>query len=300
MPVDSIVTDNPRSGRIRKAADLADARCRKRFGRFLVEGPQSVREAVSCAPGTLRDLFVDKDLMAAPGDAAGTERSGGARIAAIVGQAVDAGVYVHPVTSTVMRHLAPEAQGIVGVADMPSPDGAVAGDVSGGLVAAFWQIRDPGNAGAVIRVCDAAGCSRVVFVDECVDPYSPKVVRSTAGSMFHLPIARMGTEEFLDWAHRRAGDVMAADVHGSPERPPESLPDVATAMPSVRGVSVLFGNEARGLPDGILSRVERVVSIPMYGRAESMNLATSAAVMLFTMAMADRGMSSRVGRIVRR
>lgn len=66
-------------------------------------------------------------------------------------------------------------------------------------IAAFWQVRDPGNAGTVIRAADAAGCDAVIFVDDCVDVLNPKVIRSTAGSLFHLPVLAMSTDEFFTW-----------------------------------------------------------------------------------------------------
>lgn len=161
-----------------------------------------------------------------------------------------------------------------------------------GMIAAFWQVRDPGNAGTVIRVADAAGCRAVVFVDDCVDMFNPKVIRATAGSLFHLPVLTMRTDEFFDWAKNGDRPVIAADVHGTERRRPEALPDVLAAWSQPEGGErepspvVLFGNEARGLADDVLARVGRIVSIPIYGRAESLNLATSASAMLMSMAMA--------------
>ncbi|WP_300765729.1 RNA methyltransferase [uncultured Bifidobacterium sp.] len=303
MPIDPSVIDNPRSGRLRKALDLADSRFRRRFGRFLVEGPQSVREALSWDSDAMRDVFVADDLMDDP-DTDGGPVGGSSRVSILVDRAVELGIHVHPVDSGLMGRVASEAQGIFSVCDIPtdaSMNPQVGADIPGrSLVSAFWQIRDPGNAGAVIRVADAAGCSVVVFVDDCVDPYSPKVVRSSAGSLFHIPVLRMGTEKFLEWSRTRPVPMVAADVHGTDGRPARMLPDVVDEGAVASGGSVIFGNEARGLPDDILDRVDTVVSIPMYGRAESMNLATSAAVMLFTMAMSGRGMSSHVGTIERR
>ncbi|MDF7664952.1 RNA methyltransferase [Bifidobacterium sp. ESL0745] len=194
---------------------------------------------------------------------------------------------------------------------------------SGDTVAAFWQIRDPGNAGTVIRSADAAGCRAVIFVDDCVDRFNPKVIRSTAGSLFHLPVVTMSTEEFFAWAQAQDREVMAADVYGTEKIKPESLIDVVTEfgesqsgdadyrndqshelssdVKNARNIqiggnavnqagqhfyAILFGNEARGLSDDVLERVQRIVSIPLYGKAESLNLATSTAVMLFALAMA--------------
>lgn len=160
-------------------------------------------------------------------------------------------------------------------------------------MAAFWQVRDPGNAGTVIRAADAAGCAAVVFVDECVDMFNPKVIRATAGSLFHLPVLTMTTGEFFTWCSERGLAVTAADVYGTPGNRPVPLPELLGGDGGRdTDRAVLFGNEARGLPDDVLERSDTVVSIPIYGRAESLNLGTSAAVMLMSMAM-----SSRFGRM---
>ena len=148
-------------------------------------------------------------------------------------------------------------------------------------------MRDPGNAGTVIRAADAAGCDAVIFVDDCVDVLNPKVIRSTAGSLFHLPVLAMSTDEFFTWT----GDdhnmgVWAANVYGTEECKPESLPAVLADKAAVEAPkAVLFGNEARGLEPDILTRCGRIVSIPLYGKAESLNLGTSAAVMLMSLSM---------------
>ncbi|MDO4913628.1 MAG: RNA methyltransferase, partial [Bifidobacteriaceae bacterium] len=205
--------------------------------------------------------------------------------------------YVHPVTAAVMEKISKDSQGIAAVAHINAVEHR--GDFhtelskSGASVAAFWQIRDPGNAGAVIRAADAAGCDAVIFVDDCVEVCNPKVVRSTAGSLFHIPTFMMSTQDFFDWAHKHAMHVIAADVYGTPERKPVSLLEVLTD-PNILDASrvVLFGNEARGLEADVLSQADSIISIPIYGKAESLNLATSAAVMLLTMAM-----SSHIGKI---
>ena len=290
MPINQTLLDNPKSERVKRVADLARAKGRERSGRFLIEGPQSVREAVGHRPDVVRDLYV----------AAGDSRGGYASetLERIVDAAQDAErtqgarIYVHRATDEVIARMSGDAQGIVAVGDIE----ALHAEISGvrlskrPLVAAFWQVRDPGNAGTVIRAADAAGCDAVVFVDECVDPLNPKVIRSTTGSLFHLPVLRMGVGTFLSWMERSRMETIAADVYGMEDRRPESLPDVLAAYRGAdgSGEAVLFGNEARGLPSAVLERMDRIVSIPLYGKAESLNLGTSAAVMLMSMAMARR------------
>jgi adenylosuccinate lyase len=119
-----------------------------------------------------------------------------------------------------------------------------------------------------------------------VDVLNPKVIRSTAGSLFHLPVLAMSTDEFFTWTGDHNMDVWAADVYGTEERKPESLPAVLADKAAVEAPkAVLFGNEARGLEPDILTRCGRIVSIPLYGKAESLNLGTSAAVMLMSLSM---------------
>lgn len=319
MPIHQNIIDNPKSERVRRVADLSNRRSRERSGRFLVEGPQSVREAVRCMPQTVTDVYVavsddPERSRLDPGLARhgyeGTPETMpddvpvSALLSPIVAEAVKAGLYVHLCSAGVIERMSRDAQGIVAVGDMQVTRDAMTGTVRetpgvGGLdgcpslVAAFWQVRDPGNAGTVIRAADAAGCAAVVFVDECVDMFNPKVIRATAGSLFHLPVLTMTTGEFFTWCSERGLAVTAADVYGTPGNRPVPLPELLGGDGGRDADrAVLFGNEARGLPDDVLERSDTVVSIPIYGRAESLNLGTSAAVMLMSMAM-----SSRFGRM---
>lgn len=319
MPIHQNIIDNPKSERVRRVADLSNRRSRERSGRFLAEGPQSVREAVRCMPQTVTDVYVavsddPERSRLDPGLARhgyeGTPETMpddvpvSALLSPIVAEAVKAGLYVHLCSAGVIERMSRDAQGIVAVGDMQATRDAMTGTVRetpavGGLdgcpslVAAFWQVRDPGNAGTVIRAADAAGCAAVVFVDECVDMFNPKVIRATAGSLFHLPVLTMTTGEFFTWCSERGLAVTAADVYGTPGNRPVPLPELLGGDGGRdTDRAVLFGNEARGLPDDVLERSDTVVSIPIYGRAESLNLGTSAAVMLMSMAM-----SSRFGRM---
>lgn len=319
MPIHQNIIDNPKSERVRRVADLSNRRSRERSGRFLAEGPQSVREAVRCMPQTVTDVYVavsddPERSRLDPGLARhgyeGTPETMpddvpvSALLSPIVAEAVKAGLYVHLCSAGVVERMSRDAQGIVAVGDMQATRDAMTGTApetpgvggSGGhpsLVAAFWQVRDPGNAGTVIRAADAAGCAAVVFVDECVDMFNPKVIRATAGSLFHLPVLTMTTGEFFTWCSERGLVVTAADVYGTPGNRPVPLPELLGGDGGRDADrAVLFGNEARGLPDDVLERSDTVVSIPIYGRAESLNLGTSAAVMLMSMAM-----SSRFGRM---
>ncbi len=142
------------------------------------------------------------------------------------------------------------------------------------------DIRDPGNAGAVIRCADAAGAEGVVFVGDSVDPYNPKSVRATVGSIFHVPIAVERDVATALAAVQAAGlRVLAADGAGDVGLFDESL-DLSAPT------AWLMGNEAWGLPDEVRGLADAVVAVPIFGRAESLNLATAAAVCLYATARA--------------
>ncbi len=149
-----------------------------------------------------------------------------------------------------------------------------------GLVAVLAGVSDPGNAGTVIRVADAAGASAVVLAGDSVDPHNGKCVRASAGSLFHLPIARIPDPAAAVRLCRDAGlRVLAA--HGYADT---ALDAVDLAPPT----AWVFGNEAHGLPAEVLADADAAVRIPLYGNAESLNLATAAAVCLYGTAMAAR------------
>jgi len=145
------------------------------------------------------------------------------------------------------------------------------------------DVRDPGNAGTIIRTADAAGATGVVLAGHSVDPYNAKAVRATVGSLFHLPIALAEDVPAVVEATRATGHVvLAADGAGEV--------DLFAAGELLGGrVAWLFGNEAWGLPDDLAARADHRVAIPILGRAESLNLATAAAVCLYASAAARRG-----------
>lgn len=287
MPINSTTIDNVKAERVRRVADLANRRSRTRYGRFLIEGPQSVREAVTCHPEAVRDLYVASSQ---DSDGSGQPMFANDAIADIADLANEAGIYVHPATPAVMRCISSDCQGIAAVGDLERMRDVMQ-DVrlsKQPFVAAFWQVRDPGNAGTVIRAADAAGCDAVILLDECVDVFNPKVIRSTAGSLFHIPVTSMAVDSFFSWIHDNGLSSVAADVYGvDGERPvelPQALADRGFAsLPK----AVIFGNEARGLEPGLLRRCDSMIRIPLYGRAESLNLATSAAVLLMSLAMSS-------------
>jgi TrmH family RNA methyltransferase len=161
---------------------------------------------------------------------------------------------------------------------------APAGSGSLRLVVLCADVRDPGNAGTVIRTADAAGADAVVLAGNSVDPYNPKTVRATVGSLFHLPFAVADDPAEAVRAARAAGlVVLAADGNGEVD-----LDDAVDSGLLAQPTAWLFGNEAWGLPDELAALADHRVRIPIHGRAESLNLSTAAAVCLYASARAQR------------
>jgi RNA methyltransferase, TrmH family len=241
-----------RTPRVSAALKLHRRKERDETGRFLAEGPQAVREALTA--GVVRELFVTAERAADYPNAT-----------VVTAEAMD----------KLAETVAP--QGVVAVCEQL--DVALTRALEAKLVAVLVDIRDPGNAGTILRTADAAGAGAVVFAGEAVDPYNGKCVRASAGSLFHVDIARERDPEIVLRA-LAAHQVFATTGRGGQ--------DLFEVEPRLAGPTAwLFGGEAHGLPPHILDRVERV-RVPIYGAAESLNLAAAAAVCLYASARAQR------------
>ena len=276
------ILDNPDSARVARVAGLVRRHARDKYERFLVEGPRGVGEAVCHAAAHVHDLYLTPEAAD--------------RHADILARARAAGLYTHTVTPRVMAAMSADAQGVLAVVattalaagSQPQEDGAGAGEglaerlAGARLVAVLAEAQDPGNAGTIIRTADAAGADAVVLVRGSVDATNPKVVRSTAGSLFHLPVLTgAGLGEVLEALDGAGLAVLAADGSG-----PVGLFDADELL--ARPCAWLFGNEARGLAPEALERAEAVVSVPVLGAAESLNVAAAAAVCLYASVRAQR------------
>jgi TrmH family RNA methyltransferase len=152
------------------------------------------------------------------------------------------------------------------------------------LVALLANVRDPGHAGTVLRTADAAGAHAVVFADASVDPYNGKCVRASAGSLFHLPVVAGARLEDAVVTLREAGlRIVAADGRAG-----RSLDDPEVQARLAQPTAWMFGNEAWGLPPELVALADEPVAVPIYGQAESLNLAAAAAVCLYASARVQR------------
>jgi len=244
--------------RVKETRKLSRRSVRTERRLFLADGPKAVEGALS-VPGCVVEVFATPQ-----GAERYTDLLDGVPTT-LVDERAMAGLSdsVTPAGVVALCHFLPEPGGLAGAR----------------LVALCADVRDPGNAGTVIRCADAAGADAVVLAGDSVDAYNPKTVRASVGSLFHLPVHVKRDPAAAVAAAQAAGlTVLAADMDG------ESLFDTDLSGPT----AWLFGNEAWGLPAELRALADRVVSIPIYGRAESLNLSTAAAVCLYASARAQR------------
>ena len=266
------------SPRLKAARRLNKRAFRQRERAFLAEGPQAVAEAFHCG-ARITDLFVTVPARTRHHD--------------LVAAIAAAGIPVHVVSGEVMDELAQTVtpQGLLAVCgfiDVPLAEVAqrarLAPPAEPALVALLANVRDPGNAGTVLRTADAAGAHAVVFADASVDPYNGKCVRASAGSLFHLPVvAGTRLEEAVVTLRETGLRIVAADGRAG-----HSLDDPEVQARLAGPTAWMFGNEAWGLPPELVALADEPVAVPIYGRAESLNLAAAAAVCLYASARAQK------------
>lgn len=288
------VMSNPRADRVKEVAKLAGRPVRLKRRLFLAEGPQAVREA----------LIVHRERAA----------TGGGPVVAEV-YATEACLDRMPeladLTGAVPLRLATD-EVLAAMADTVSPQGILAvchfldrplAEVlreGPRLLAVLVRVQDPGNAGTVLRAADSAGADALVLTSSSVDIYNPKAVRSTAGSLFHLPVVTGQDADVLLPALRAQGIMLlAADGYGNVDldvlqdqsalRRLGGAPDSDGGLPALEAPSAwLFGNEAQGLSNQELAAADYRVAVPLYGQAESLNVSTAATVCLYASARAQR------------
>lgn len=267
---------------LQRAQRLHRREQRSRHGQTLVEGPQAVRELLACAPGLARDLYVTEEAIERHGDVAELASA--------------AGVWTHVLAAQDMRDLSADAQGVVAVISTPEAPSlnSLLGEAS--LVVATLDIADPGNLGTIIRTADAAGADAVAVGKASAELYSPKVMRSAAGSHFHVPcVAGVEASELAARAREAGLQVLTAEGTGEWELPvlireaaEARILGAAPSGPDLRRRTLWFvGNEARGFA-GCDFDVDARVAVPLYGKAESLNVSTALAVCAYASAMAQR------------
>ncbi|MFY9263675.1 MAG: RNA methyltransferase [Actinomycetaceae bacterium] len=290
MPRDHM---NTLTGQLKKVIGLYQANNRDKYGQLIIEGPQSVRELLKYAPQLIRDVYVTAQALAANPD--------------IDQLLLDADPYTHIVPTDVLTRVTTTAQGMLAVITAPAQLDLAT--VLGGarLVVYALEISDPGNLGTIIRAADAAGADGVICGPGSVTPTHPKVIRSTAGSYFHLPVIKISDEKTAIEQAKDAGfQILAADA-GAIVSLPDLLGHAMQTKSAVteheagishlgegafvdltRATMWLVGHEARGFSTEQRQAADHIVSIPLWGAAESLNVAMAATLCLYASATAQR------------
>jgi len=255
-----VITSTANS-RVKLVRALRARRERERTGLAWVEGIRATVEALQLG-AAIHALVVAPDLL----------DSDFARDA--VAQAAARGVEVLDVSSAVFRSLSgrdgPQGLGAIVRQQWRSLDDVRPAE--GDCWVALASVADPGNLGTVLRTCDGAGAEGVILLDASTDPYDPAAMRASMGAVFSRNLVRASFDAFAAWA-RAAG----ATVVGASDRAPESYRDADYGSRTV----LLMGSEREGLTTEQQSACDRMVSIPMRGRADSLNLAVATSILLY-------------------
>lgn len=256
--------DNPKSETVKGYAKLKQKQARSETGLFLLEGPQGLRE--------LNPDWAELVLVT---------DSAAARLRSELDRLGGTGVRIEMASEAVLAKVCDtnSPQGVVAICRQRLADSSEI--VAPQLIAVLENPADPGNLGAIIRASDAAGADAVVVIEPAVDFFNPKVVRATAGSLFHIPLLSVDSlAEAIALAKSWKTQVLAATAEGIDVR----SNDLNLSTPT----TWIFGNEAHGLSSAARSSADELVSLPIFGAAESLNLATAATLCLYQSALAER------------
>lgn len=255
------ILDNPSSEKIRKIAGLSRRSSRLKYGWYRIEGAQALREALRFAPEALMDVYI-------------TEAAGESDLE-LLALVEAANVRGHVVSERVAKAAADAAQGWFAVSSAEAFPSLP--ELRGNLALILPETQDPGNVGTLIRLADACGASSVFVGSQTADPTSPKVIRASVGSVFHLPTPRFGDLAQLVAAFHQEGWIIAGTaLEAAMELSPEM-----TGQFAKQKVAWMMGNEAHGLSATQLELCDVLVTIPMFGAAESFNVTQAATLALW-------------------
>jgi TrmH family RNA methyltransferase len=248
---------SPHVARVKALIGSKGAKERREQGLFVAEGVQCAKEALTSVSGPQIKILY------------GTE-NGLSKISDL-----DLGsVEIVEVTDAVMKVMSDTVtpQGLISLCYKPSTDFSKITPTGSSICIYLHEIQDPGNAGTILRTADAMGISAVITSPDSVDIFSPKVVRSTAGSLWHIPVFEGISFDRLDKQFSGIQKLLLSS-HAKTSIIDLSIPGDCVAI---------FGNEARGVDASTLGASVTEVTIPMAGRAESLNLSAAASIVMFT------------------
>jgi TrmH family RNA methyltransferase len=260
------IITSTRNRRIVDARKLDQRKHRERQGRFLVEGLQILHMALDAAhPAEARPLevFYCEDLFA------GTEAP------ALLERFHQTDAEIVSVSEHVLRALSERdtPQGIAATFALPKTPLEEIQLAGTKLVIVLDRLQDPGNTGTLIRTADAIGAAAVILIEPCVDPFDPKTVRGSMGSLFNVPLARTADVPALfDHLRSQGLQPVGADAHQG---------EVWGKGLWRGGVALLLGNEARGLSEDVRAHISEWARLPVVGKAESLNVAVAGGVLMY-------------------
>lgn len=246
---------------IKETCELKLKKYRNAADAFIIEGVRSTEEVLNSG-WEIVHAFVDVSIDS------GRVRTISDKLEAI-------GMTIFEVTSEVMQRLSDTdtPQGILLVVKKKTCELNDFNQKHEGLLLVLDEVRDPGNLGTMIRTADAAGIAGIVLLEGCTDIFAPKAVRSAMGSLFHLPISNeQNKKEFISWCREKNWSLWSSSLEGGQSIYGEELAD---------RTAIVIGNEAEGVSAELLSASAKRVYIPMPGKAESLNAAIAAGIILF-------------------
>jgi RNA methyltransferase, TrmH family len=240
---------------------LRDKKHRKRAGQFLVEGLRLLEDARAMGR-------VPQMLVMAEG------RAPHELLARLEAEVAAAGGEVIITTPDILSKITGKenAQSVAGVFDEWDTSLASLDRTAAPIWLVAQALRDPGNLGTMLRTGDAVGAGGLILIDDCADPFSAEAVRASMGAVFTVPVAQARWEEFLPWLRSGAGQLVAASLRDAV--PYRGAPYQAPCF-------ILVGNESQGLPEDYEAACDLRVTMPMRGRADSLNAAVAGAVLAY-------------------
>ena len=247
--------------KIKEALDIKNKRSKYKHAAFIVEGPHLIEMALASGH-QIKEVFFTSAFSA---------KKDGQKILREIRKKTDE---LFEVTEQIMNKLADTEtpQGIIATASYAEKNLEEIRFKSVPLIVAVDGVQEPGNLGAIIRTSDAAGADAVIILKGTCDVFMQKTIRATAGSIFNIPIIYAGTDKFLEWL-KSNGIMLIATVLDSDK----SIFDTGLKKP----IAFVFGNEAHGVSNEIKRKADLILKIPIYGKAESLNVSASAAVCLY-------------------
>lgn len=253
---------SPDNHYVKLAASLRQKKYREENTLFVVEGLRFVKEALASA-WTLEYVMVDDD------------KAENDKILELLVSIAERDCPILSVPSKLYQKISDteNPQGILAVIQQKAQS---LEELPIGGTTSLWVIldslQDPGNVGTIIRAADAAGAAGVILTPDCADLYAGKTTRATMGSLFHIPVVRASVEQCLDFCAQRGLTLYAAGAEAA-----VSYSDVTLTEPC----AVIFGNEGAGVRQEFKRHAKLNIKIPILGQAESLNVASAAAVILF-------------------